>query len=341
MRLRSAALTLAFGLSLGFSFSPEAHAQSDADRATARALGQEGQQALDNKDYATAEDRFRRADKMVHAPTLVLGLARALTAQGKYVEAQESYNRIIRDGLPPSAPDVFKRALADAQKEVEAVAPKVAAVTVTVKGTGGVEIADPQVVLDEHPINSASLGVKRAIDPGAHVLRASAEGYKPGELKFTVLEGGTAEAPLMLEKDMSAPVAGAPGVAPSGGPAAATTTADVGAQPNGTRKILPFVAFGVGALGLIAGGVTGAMALGKHSSLSDACKGGTCGPDQKSDLDSYHTLGAVSTVGFIVAGVGAAAGVVLLVTQPKTAPTTGLYVTPTIGLGTVGAAGTF
>ncbi len=133
MRLRSAALPLAFALSIGFSIAPEAHAQSDSDRATARALGQDGQQALDNKDYVTAEDRFRRADKMVHAPTLMLGLARALAAEGKFVEAQESYNRIIREGLPPGAPDAFKHALDEAKKEVDTVAPKVAAVTITVK----------------------------------------------------------------------------------------------------------------------------------------------------------------------------------------------------------------
>ena len=158
MRLRSAVLPLAFALSLGMAVSTEARAQSDADRATARSLGQEGQQAFENKDYATAEDRFRRADKMVHAPTLVLGLARALAAEGKYVEAQESYNRIIREGLPAGAPDVFKRALDDAKKEVDAVAAKVGAVTITVKAAGGGDIPDPQVVLDEHPINSASLG---------------------------------------------------------------------------------------------------------------------------------------------------------------------------------------
>ena len=130
MRLSTAAVSLAFAVSLCIATSPEARAQSDADRATARSLGQEGQQAFENKDYATAEDRFRRADNMVHAPTLVLGLARSLAAEGKYVEAQESYNRIIREGLPAGAPDVFKRALADATKEVDGVTNKVGAVTI-------------------------------------------------------------------------------------------------------------------------------------------------------------------------------------------------------------------
>jgi hypothetical protein len=344
MRLRSALLPLAFGISLGMSLAPEARAQSDADRATARSLGQEGQQALDARDYARAEDSVRRADRMVHAPTLMLGLARALAAEGKYVEAQESYNRIIREGLPPGGGDAFKRAIEDAKKEVDGVAPKVGAVTITIKGATGADVPDPQVVLDEHPINSASLGIRRAIDPGLHVLRASAAGFKPTEVKFTVTEGGAIDEPVVLEQDLSAPPPPAAVAATTpGATAAAVSSPDTGtAQPSQARKIAPFVAFGVGGAGLVFGAITGIVAIGKHSTLSDECKGGTCnGTTAQNDLSSYHTMGTLSTVGFIIAGVGAAAGVVLLVTEPKSAPTTGLHVVPTIGLGSVGASGTF
>ena len=56
-------------------------------------------------------------------------------------------------------------------------------------------------------------------------------------------------------------------------------------------------------------------------------------------------MGLVSTVGFIVAGVGAAAGVTLLLLPGKSdsAPPAagGVHVEPVIGLGTVGAVGTF
>ena len=79
--------------------APMARAQSDADRATARELGQQGFQALDAKDYKTAEDRLRRADQLVHAPTLLLGLARAEAGLHRYVHAQETYQRIIREGV--------------------------------------------------------------------------------------------------------------------------------------------------------------------------------------------------------------------------------------------------
>src|SRR5690242_16306817 len=91
-------------LAASLLMAPPAFAQSDADKATARSLGQEGQAALDAKDYRTAEDRFRRADSLYHAPTLALGLARSLAANGKFVAAQETYNRIVREGVAPGAP---------------------------------------------------------------------------------------------------------------------------------------------------------------------------------------------------------------------------------------------
>jgi len=349
MRVTPACFALAASLSLG-TLAPSVHAQSDDDRATARALGQEGQQALDAKDFRTAEDRYRRADKLVHAPTLMIGLARALAAEGKYVEAQETYNRMVREGLPPGAPEVFKRAIEDAKKEVEVVAPKVASVTITVKGSVGGDVVDPKVVLDDRPINSASLGVKRSVDPGSHVLRVSADGYKPAELTFAVLEGGSTDQPVTLEKETAAPAAGgapAPGaVGPTAGPGAAPAPAagPEAAPSGGKHSALPWVAFGIGGAGLIFGGVTGLLAVGDHSTLANNCKNGTCPPSQDSNLSSYHTMGALSTVGFIVAGVGAAAGVILLVTQPKgdsAPPAAGLQISPAIGLGSIGAVGTF
>jgi hypothetical protein len=359
MRLRTA--SLAFAVSLCFcapTFAARtALAQSDDDRATARALGLEGQQALDSKDYQKAEDRFRRADKLVHAPTLELGLARALAGVGKYVESQETYNRIIREGLPPGAPEAFKKALDEAKKEVDSVAPKVAGATITVKGPNGVDVADPKVFLDEHLVNSASLGVRRAVDPGPHVLRVSADGYKPSEVRFTVPEGGSVNEPVVLDKEVGAAAPATPppttvGGSTSTGPATAGMSAPpTPEQPaaKGSHSILPWVAFGIGGAGLVVGAITGLVAMGDHSSLQSKCTNGTCGPAQQNDLNSYHSMGTISTVGFVVAGVGAAAGVILLVTQPKgenpsatpPAAASGLHVVPVVGLGSIGAAGTF
>ena len=97
---------------------------SAADRATARSLAGEGYQALQTKDYATAVDRFSRADALVHAPTLMIDWARSLVGLGKLVEAQERYEQIIREGVDAKAPKSWQRALSDAAAELAAIKPR-------------------------------------------------------------------------------------------------------------------------------------------------------------------------------------------------------------------------
>jgi len=353
MRFTVRRLAVLATLALATSFAPSLHAQSDSDRATARALGQDGEAALDAKDFKTAEDRFRRADKLVHAPTLMIGLARALTGLSKFVEAQETYNRIIREGVTPGASQVFKDAVETAKKEVDGIAPHIGGVTIVVQAPGGVDVPNEKVVLDGAPVNVASLGVRRAIDPGPHVLSVTGDGVKPVELKFEVTEGGSTDAPVTLEKDPNYVVA--PPVPPPG-PDGRTTFVppqppfhpEQPAPTSSFPSYLPWVALGVGGAGLVLGTVTGVVALGKHSDLAKVCGGGSCPPDQQSNVNSYHAMGTLSTVGFIVGGVGAAAGVILLLVQPSapqlSPPASGaspLTVTPVVGLGSLGAVGTF
>jgi hypothetical protein len=362
----SLALTLAASLALPSTLVTTAFAQSDEDRATARSLGQEGQDALDKKDFKTAEDRFRRADKLVHAPTLMLGLARALAGEGKFVEAQEGYNRMIREGVPPGAPEVFKKALDDAKAEVDKVAPKIGGVVINVTVSGGGDPSPAKVMLDEHPVNTASLGVKRLVDPGAHVLKVSLEGYRPVELKFNVPEGGSVNEPVTLEKEgaRSTPTPTTTATTPPPPPTATTTVPPTGGGNGGTDQnprpeqptgggrslLLPIVAFGVGAAGFIAGSITGAIASSDHSNLQSKCtiQGSICPQSEKSDLEAYHTMAGISTVGFILGGAGAAAGVVLLIMRPKgeapapaNAEPAKASLSPYIGTGSAGVVGTF
>jgi len=147
---------------------------SDADRATARALARQGYDAQKRGDYAVAADDFERADALVHAPTLLLGLARARTGLGKLVEAQETYERILREGLDAHAPLAFAKAVDDAKREVAALAPRLAWVTIDVRGPSA-----PSVKMDSAVIPPAAVGVRRACNPGQHTVKAFADGFAP------------------------------------------------------------------------------------------------------------------------------------------------------------------
>lgn len=322
---------------------------SDADRATARALAAEGQDALEKKDFTTATDRFSRADSIIHAPTLQLGLARAQLGLGKMVSAQETYNRIVREGVAAGSPPTWTVAVDTARKEVEALAPRVPQVVITIKGS-----SSPRVTLDDAVIPTAALGVKRPADPGAHLIRAAAKGFAPAEATVTLRESATGTVTLELKAISTAAVT-PPVVAVVPPPTTPTTpimpiTPPIAAplpppaprdasSGSSTQRTLGFVALGVGGAGLILGGVTGGLAIGKHGDLAIACPKG-CPPAQQGELDSFHTLATLSTVGFVLGGAGAATGTILLLTAPKKSASEP-RVTPVLGLGYLGAKGTF
>jgi hypothetical protein len=324
-------------LVLGSSSLVFAADPSPQDIAQARDLGQQAQQAFDAGNFAESEKLWQAAANLYPAaPTLTLGLARTQTKLGKFVAAQESYNRIIREQTQnPNPSPAFKDALAKAQEEVGAVSAKVANVVITVEGA-----TSPTVTIDGAPISAAGLGLRRPVDPGQHTVKAEAQGYKAAETTFQVAEAGSAEAKLKLEKNPDAPVAETAPAQTSEKPAVAVST------EKSSNKTLAIVALGVGGAGIALGAITGLMAMGKHSDLESQCPNSKCPQGVSGDVDSFQTLGTLSTVGFIVGGVGLAAGAVLWLTAPKeTAAKNNLGTFRTAGVSwtpsPVGVAGSF
>jgi hypothetical protein len=330
MRTRASLLLVACLLTSGGVARADVTA---ADRATARTLAQEGQEALEAKKYGPAAERFARADQLVHAPTLLLGLARAQVGLGKLVEALESYNRIVREGVAPTAPKSWSKAYEAATAEVETVTPRIPWVTITVLGP-----TSPEVVIDTSPVPAASLGVKRPVNPGIHKVRVSAEGYIPAEKTLNLAEGQTLQVPFELEQVAAPTVAHVP----VGSSTVLLNTS--GTRSGSAQTTVGIVALSVGGAGLIAGGVTGVLAMLKHNKLDGLCPDKQCPGDRPGTVgtyDNYHTLGHVSEAAFIAGGVGVALGAVLLLTRPRGDSISAGQVSPYIGVGNAGVFGTF
>jgi hypothetical protein len=275
---------------------------SDADRAAARSLAQEGQQALDSKDYAVAAERFARADSLVHAPTLLLALARAQIGLGLLVEAHENCARIQREGVAPGSPKPWARAYEDAAKEIDAVSARLPWVVVRITGA-----SNPDVTLDGSPVLPAALGIKRPVNPGRHELRATAAGARPVKRTFSVVDGQIATVEIDLDTEAPPPIP-APAVPAVSAPLAASGTA---------WRAAGYTALGIGAAGIAVGAITGGMFLADRAQLSSECPDSHCSPDHERAVAQYRTLGSVSTVGFVVGAVGVATGSVLLLSAPR------------------------
>ena len=311
---------------------------SEADRATARALAREGYEALQKKDYERAEDRFRRADALVHAPTIVVDHARALTGLGRFVEACERYSLVIREGVPANAPWPWKQAVADATKEIALVEPRRAWLKVTVKGA-----SRPQVLIDTDEVPGASLGVPRATDPGQRRVRVSANGFRPSEQLVELSEGEKREVVVELE---ALPIEDVTLEEDAPEPERETTTIVVKSD-----RTLAYVGFGVGGAGLVVGSVTGILALSVRADVMEKCGGKMecehyvvqANPQIKDDIDRYRTLGLVSGISYGIGLAAAGAGAYLFFTQkPDTVSAdAGVSVVPYVGPGEIGAVGTF
>ncbi len=302
-----------------------------ADRATARSLAEEGYWALQQKHYADAVDRFRRADALVHAPTLTLDWARSLVGLGQLVEAQERYELIIREGVDARAPQSWQHALIAAKAELAALKPRLSWVTITVKGSN-----DPYVTVDGVAVPAAAIGVRRAVNPGAREVAVVANGFLDRHQTLNLAEGEEGSVSFELEVDPAQQVV--PVVAPSPAPVVATAAA----APRSRVPI--YVAFGVGGAGLLVGGITGALWLGKRSTLEKNCPDpNDCSPENADTVNAYHTLGTISGAGFVVGLAGVATGVTLLLLDNKagSASARGFVVRPYVGVGTIGAVGDF
>lgn len=209
------------------------------------------------------------------------------------------------------------------------------------------------VTIDGEKLPTANLNVNRPIDPGEHVVEASAPGYKTARAKVRLSEGGVDSVALTLERDPNA-VAVAPVPVPKTGaappptsdptsPPPANPPADAGVtQPTGAPNRVPaYVALGVGGAGLVVGTITGIVAVGKKGTLDDNCASKVCPPAEESSLDSAKTMATVSTIGFGVGIVGLAVGGYLWFTAPSSKSANKPSVTPVVGLGSVGLTGRF
>ncbi len=354
---RSLFAVTALGACLLGAVSP-AWAQTDEQRAGARTLATEGALAFNEGRFKDAVDLFSKAESLVHAPPHLLFMARAHAKLGQFVKAREAYMKIIKEQLAPNAPQAFRDAQISAEEERKQVEPRIGRLTIKVEGAG--DAKDLVVAVDGQPVPAVLLGVPQPIDPGDHSITATATGFKAAPVTASLKDAGSAAVTIKLEVDgTAAPAAGplAPAPAPTGGSVmvgpSGGAPSDAGSSGGNGLRIGSYVGFGVGAAGLALGTV---FVLKSSSNRKDADKAAAeldaqCGnlcdaesPEARNvdDLDdkarSAKTLGIV---GYVVGGVGVAAGVTLFVLSLKKDETKSAFVAPYVGFGAVGVRGAF
>jgi hypothetical protein len=331
---RSRFFTLSFvALTAVMTASSRAWAEpSLSDRETARSLMDDGDAKRDKGDAKGALKSYEAADAIMHVPTTGLEVARMQAQLGLLLEARETLGRVGR--LPPKAtePPPFTQARRTAEQLMAELGARIPSVTVLV--TNGEPGQPTIIVFDNEVVPPAASQAPRKVNPGRHTIIARS-GSLERKQDVDVAERDSKTVTIDLRP-------AAPAVEHNGD----STSRSSGASP--LPKILVYGGFGLGAVGIGVGAVTGLLSISQVSDVKKDCPNDVCPASRQGDLDSAKSLGTVSTIAFIAGGVGVGAGIVGLVLSSKEAsaePAAGtsakVTVRPDVGPTWMGLHGTF
>lgn len=333
--VRLAAPAAAFFLAL--TSARPAHAGGEV---AAEALFAEAKKLVAQKKYAEACPKFAESNRLDRGAGTLIHLADCYEKNKQSASAWAAYKEAA------SAAQALNRKDWEtlANKRAAALEPKLAHITV--------KVAEPveklEVSRNGEKLTQASFGVALPVDAGTHAFEATAPGFKPFASSVTVAKDGESKE-LVIPKLEALPAAAPDPAAatPATRDPAPTARDDAGAGDG--QRLVGLVVAGVGVAGLVAGGVTGLMAMGKNNDGKAVCpEAGACGSQQAvDDIESAKSFGMISTIAFGAGGALLVGGAVLYLTAPsgpeEKKKAGGLRVQPTFGArgGSLVVGGTF
>lgn len=183
MRWSTILAALLVGLALQPVLSPSAaraqEAPLDPTQAEALALFRRGVELGEEDRWAEALEHFRRSRELAERPNTVFNVAFALMRLGRFTQAIDEFDRY----LAMTEGETSERREEAARLRGESLA-SVAEIDLELTPP------DARVLLDGEPI-AQETGSPRTLhlDPGRHVVRATAEGHEEGVLAISVLAG--------------------------------------------------------------------------------------------------------------------------------------------------------
>jgi hypothetical protein len=161
-----------------------------------------------------------------------------------------------------------------------------------------------KVSVDDEPL--PALGEPIAVDPGTHAVRASAVGFSDYVTQVPAPDvGASVDVPL-------------PELQPLQAASATPGDAQPAAHSLDGREVAALTCGAIGVVGVVSGTVFGLRSISKHDESDKYCDGSACTDQRGVDaMDSARSAGTLSTVSFIVGGVGLGAAAVLWFAMPK------------------------
>lgn len=315
-RSRAACASLGAGLLLALlqTVSPRvALAQTPSDVETARALFVEGAKLGNEGRWKEARDLYARSLQLKPAAITRYSLGVAERETGRFADALNSFRAFLAEPATPTT----ARYREPARAAITALEARIGHVTIAVEPRS---LTGLTLTIDGQPVPPTSER-PREIDAGAHDVVARAPGFRPGNARFVVAEGGGAAVSLTL----SSATAAAPSKALVG-PLDPSALLEPLPPPKAPSRKLPFILMGVGGALFVGGATLGLVGVSQASGA----------PTQ--DGSEASSAKAKGIAGDILGGAGIATagiGLILLLTggQSSSAPSSA-------GGPTVSASGT-
>ena len=306
-----------------------------AGEAAATALFDDGRKLMAEHKYAEACPKLAESERLAPSGGTLINLADCYEHTGQTASAWVTWKDVAaRANAATSKADVEKRALARAA----ALEPNLARLTVTIEGASDVPGLD--LKRDGAAVGHAELGVALPVDPGPHVIEATAPKKKPPfSAKIDVAaKQSDARVAVVLEDEPEAVVAPLPVTPP---PVETPATVAPPTSGGSSQKTVAVIVGVVGVGGLALGTVFGLDAKSKNDQALQPQNCRTSTLCTQTGLDLTHdakSAATISTIAFAAGGAALAAGIILLVTAHPSSPRTGMRVLPIFTGSTTGMA---
>jgi hypothetical protein len=287
---------------LGFALASRALvAHADDKAATAQALFEEARTLMASGDYATACKKFEGSQSLDPGPGTEYNLALCYEKSGRTASAWAMYLNVASTYQATNRPEWEKRA----RDRATALESTLSRLTIIVPPDAP---AGARIARDGAIVIPSALGAAIPVDPGVHVVTASAEGAGEWQGRIDVAPG----AQSVIQVPASWPHAGRPEPKP------VQETAPPAGSGSGGRT----AALVIGGIGIVAAGVgtvSGLVAMNDNEkSKRDCPNDGICLSQSARDANaSAKDWATVSTIGFIAAGALLATSVVVWLASSK------------------------
>jgi hypothetical protein len=294
------------GLCLTMASAGEGRAQPARDPARAEKLFKAGLRAMEAGDYAKACPTLEQSQQLDPAVGTLLYLGECYERRGLTASAWRAFDDAAKLGS-----EAGQEARAQIGKErAAALAPRVPKLRVVLPPEA--RVPGLELRRDGRALEAASLGEAAPIDPGEHLLQATAPGRAPWRHKLDVQADGAT-------RTVRVPVLASATASESG----ESPEKDAGKSEQGSgeaQRIAGLVIAGVGVVGFVVGTVYGVRAKSKESESEDYCRPSdltVCRQQGVDLIDEGKRAATVANVSFVLGGLLVVGGGIVFFTAPS------------------------